>query len=389
MDLRVYKRRISYGYAILFFFPYVILSYIFMYDKYSSYVNLLAELTIISIITFCFSLNVNFGLSIKIKKATLVFDEFINKIFSLFIIIVFIIIITADKIPILESIRGASESELNAYRESFVKTRTGIESSLGYIIGMISTFFLPYIILLSFYRNHKNKYIYLAIFLMYSTLFLEKAYFLKIAIPLFFLYAFYTKNLIWFTIKGLIFVLFGFLIMYSLATKLAGSENNEDFFSILYVPTGSLEAIIWRSGVVPIVTAIDGLRVFFMNFNGELFYGDTSSLIAFVKGTERINFERYLYQVQMQGGTESGNANQFFLVEAFINFGYFGVVFFSMLLGKIVKHLVESYEIVLISIIPLIFINLFSSGLIGNLFSNGLLFLYIFIWTSRFDNIYK
>jgi hypothetical protein len=79
---------------------------------------------------------------------------------------------------------------------------------------------------------------------------------------------------------------------------------------------------------VPVITAYQGLELFFSNeFHGEYLYGATSSLLSSIFGLERINFERALYQSQF-GGSETGNANQFYLIEAFINYGYLGVFYF-------------------------------------------------------------
>jgi hypothetical protein len=379
MNFKKLKSGFSLGYAFFFIIPYVVVPYVFAYSKFPVYVSLLAQMTIISTLAFWIAFNVPFGLSFKTIKVSLEYDNAMFVLYGLFLFIVLIIFITAPNIPIIESLRGASDAELIAYREGFVKTRTGIEASLGYVIGMISTFFLPYFITLSFLRNHKYKYVFIGVFLIYSITFLEKAYFLKVALPLFFLYLFNAKNIFLHIIKSFALIFIGFMFMYSLATKTQGESNSEDYFSILYIPTSSVETMIWRAGVVPIVTALDGVRVFLIDFKGEFLYGNTSSFIAFLTGSPRINFERFLYQEQMGGGSETGNANQFYLIEAFINFGYTGVILFSMIVGKLMKHCLQSKDLALIAVLPLFLLNLFSSGLIGNLLSNGFLFFFLFI----------
>lgn len=379
MNFRNLKISFSLGYAFFFVIPYVVVPYVVVYSKFPVYVDLLAQLTIISTLAFWIAFNIPFGLSFKTTKLILEFDNLMYGLYGLFFITVFVIFITAPKIPILESLRGADNMELNAYREDLVKTRTGIEASLGYIIGIISTFFLPYFITLSFLRNHKHKFYFLGVFLIYSVTFLEKAYFLKVAIPLFFLYLFKAKNIFFYIIKSFVLIFLGFTLMYTLATRAQGESNNEDYFSALYMPSGLIETMVWRAGVIPIITALDGLRVFLTDFGGNFLYGDTSSFIAFLKGVPRINFERLLYQAQNDGGSETANANQFYLIEAFINFGYTGVILFSMVVGKLLKHCIDNKDLALIAVLPLFLLNLFSAGLIGNLLSNGFLLFFLFI----------
>lgn len=160
--------------------------------------------------------------------------------------------------------------------------------------------------------------------------------------------------------------------------------RDEPFFSIYHIPSTVFEAIIWRIVAVPVITAYQGLDLFFSNsFNGEYLYGATSSLLSSIFGLERINFERVLYQSQF-GGSETGNANQFYLIEAFINYGYIGVFLFSFIVGKIAKDFINTKNIAIICIIPLFFYSLFNSGLIGNLFSNGYILFYLMIKFVKF-----
>jgi hypothetical protein len=104
--------------------------------------------------------------------------------------------------------------------------------------------------------------------------------------------------------------------------------------------------------------------------------GSSSSVIAFITGTERVNFERLLYQTQF-GGTETGNANQYYVIEAFINFGYTGVLLFSFVVGSLIKFSIRSGDRVLLAIMPLLIYNLYSAGLIGTMLSNGFILLFL------------
>ena len=369
-------------FILVFFVPYAIVPYVFIHDEFPIYVELLFKITLISTITYLIALNTSFEIKSKNFKINLNFEKAIFILFSFFVLIVMIIFITAPNIPILQSLRGATREDLSQSREDFLKARQGWQSSLGYIIGAVNAYFIPYFISLAFLRNHKYKFIYAGIFLLYCLSFLEKAYFLKLAIPLFFLYHYKAKNKSVFVLKGVSIIMLAIFLMYSLAGH-SGSDidSEEEMFSILHTPNGIFQAIIWRSAIVPIVTALDGVRIFLTEFNSQFFHGNTSSLIAFITGGERINFERQLYQSQF-GGSETGNSNQFFLIEAYINFGISGVVIFSFIVGKFIRNIILSNDIALLSIAPLFIFHLFNAGLIGILFSNGFLLFYIFIKIS-------
>lgn len=378
-SLSSYLKSFSIGFTLIFAFAYAIIPYLYGYNIFPEYVSILMQITFLGVLTYNLSLNFGLGYTIATRKIVIDFDLALITIFSIFIFIVIVILVTANKIPLIESLRGADVNDLTQYREDFLKGREGWGASLGYIIGMINAYLLPYFIVLAFQLNHKLKYIVALIFFLYCISFLEKAYFLKLVLPIFFLYFFYSTNKLLFLIRGLIIISSLFFLMFILAGNTGfTTTRDEDFFSILYTPTGTIEAIIWRAGVVPIVSAIDAVRVFMTDFGGQFLLGKSSSLLAFISGSDQVNFERALYQTQF-GGSDTGNANQFFLIEAYINYGYAGVIFFSFLVGKITRFIILQKNIALISILPMLLFNLFNAGLIGNLFSNGLLMFLIIV----------
>jgi hypothetical protein len=375
----------SISYAVIFLIAFAIVPIVFAGNLFPEYVYLLANLTLISVVFYLIGLNVKLGNEINFPKLILNFDKTLILLFTLFLFVVFVILITAPRIPIIESFKGASADDLSQYREDFLKGRKGWDVSLGYVIGVINAYILPYFIAVTFLRNHKYKYLVSGIFMIYSISFLEKAYFLKLAIPLFFIYFYNSKNKFLFFIRGIAVIFVFFFFMFVLAGTTGSTvTRDESFFSILYTPTGTFETIIWRAAVVPIVSAIDGVRVFLTEFGGQLFYGKTSSFFALLTGSEQVNFERALYQDQF-GGNDTGNANQFFVIEAFINFGYLGVMLFSFIVGRIVRFSITSKDIALQTIMPLILFNLFNAGLIGILLSNGLLLFMLLLRFTKFN----
>jgi hypothetical protein len=300
---------------------------------------------------------------------------------------VFVIFITAPQIPIIESLRGADAEDLAEHREAFLKARTGWESSLSYIVAIITGAVMPYLIAMSFEKEYRYRFVYALFFFLYCVSFLEKAFFLKLVIPVFFILYGKSSNKKLFLIKGAVGLVSVLMFMFILAgmSSSPAQENDEGVFSLLFTPTNVTEKLLWRAGVVPIITALDGVRVFINELNGQYLMGASSSILALFTGVERINFERLLFQNQF-GGTDTGNANQFFGIEAYINFGYAGVFIFAAIVGWIVRYAIRSGDKVLVAMMPLFFYYLYSAGLIGTIFSNGFLLLFLM---TRFLSLNK
>lgn len=367
-------------YILVFLIPFGILPSLIIFGGNNVIANHLLTLVIISTVVFLLSLNLSFIPAFSFRKISLDFNIFFLSFFAFFLLTSFVIVFTAPAIPLIETFKGADAQELSEQREQFLKARTGVFAALGYIIGIINSYFLPYLIIRGLERKHKYILLVTVLFFIYTLITLEKAYFLKIGIPFFIYYFIKSENKAVFTVKGLVLIISMFFIMYSFA-KLGEPDDSgmrNEFFSILYAPSGIFESFIWRAAVVPLVTALDGLYVFTYTFESNFFMGDTSSFLAFIKGTERINFERFLYQFQF-GGSDTGNANQFYVLESYVNFGYIGIILFSMIVGKVAKFTARSNDIALKCTFPLLIFNIFNAGLIGNMFSNGLLFFLLFV----------
>ncbi|NML70468.1 oligosaccharide repeat unit polymerase [Chryseobacterium sp. RP-3-3] len=386
INIKKIKKIFAIGYCVIFLTFYCIIPVFFMGDSVDENISdTLAAITLLSLVGFLISFNLDFFPNYTKKYLVINGDTFSKYVFGAYVLVVLLIMVTAGELPILASLRGASQEDLFGLREGFLKERKGFEIIFGYLITIIDSTFFPFVIVRAFFYKSKSRYLYLLAFVLYSISFLEKGYFLKIAIPIFIFFYYKSKNKKTYLLisGGFILALITLMFVLSKFDAIAVSRD-EPFFSIYHIPNTIFEAIVWRMVAVPVITAYQGLELFFSSqFNGEYLYGATSSLLSSILGLERVNFERALYQSQF-GGSETGNANQFYLIEAFINYGFIGVFLFSFLLGKIVKDMINTKNIVVICIIPLLFYNLFSSGLIGNLLSNGYLLFYLMVKYIRF-----
>lgn len=367
-------------YLFAFVLPYGLIPSVFIFGGESPIANELFNITLVSFLFYLISLNLPFVPYFNQNKIVLPYETVLYVVFGLFCFISLIVVITAPNIPLVESLKGADPDALTQNREDFLKARTGVFSVLGYLVGFVNSYFLPYMFIVALERKHRFIYLFISLFAIYSIISLEKAYFLKIGIPLFIYYFFQSENKILFTFKGIGIIVSILFLMFSLAqfTDSGLVINQADFFSIMYRPEGTVEAIVWRAAIVPIVTALDGLNVFVNDFDRQYFFGDTSSFLSYLKGSSHINFERFLYQFQF-GGSETGNANQFYLIEAFINFGWFGVVLFSLFVGKIIRIGIDSLDTSYLAIIPLFIFHIFNAGLVGVFLSNGFIVFLLFI----------
>jgi oligosaccharide repeat unit polymerase len=295
----------------------------------------------------------------------------------LYISVIIVIFVTAGEIPLFASLRGASQQDLFEFRESFLKKRQGWEASLAYIVTIIDSAIFPYIVIYAYNSKYKLRHVFLGSFVLYSLSFLEKAYFFKIALPLFIYFYFNSKSKkLYLMVSGSLIL--GLVFLMFLVSKFDGSEvvRDDPFFSVMHTPQGVGNALLWRSAAVPVITASQGMELFYTEYKGEYLFGATSSSLSALFGLERNNFERVLYQSQF-GGEETGNANQCYLVEAFINFGYLGVFIFSLLIGALVKGIIRTKDVAALCILPLFIYDLFNSGLISNLLSNGFLLFFL------------
>lgn len=380
LDIKGIRKGFGIAYVVIFLSFYCIVPLFFMGNSVNPEITQrMAAITVLSTAVFCFSYFVDFFPPVRKRYIFISRRKFNWFIYSIYLIIVLIIFGTSSgQIPILASLNGADSSSLVSMREAFLKERTGFGSWLSYIITLVDTTFLPFVIIGAFKNKLRGRKLFLATYLLYSISFLQKGYFLKIAIPVFIYFYFRAKNkktYLLYSATVLFALIFG---MFSLS-KMDAVEvyRDEPFFSIYHIPQTMLDSVIWRMIGVPVITAYDGFELFFNDFHPNYFHGATSSLLASIFGLERVNFERLLYQNQF-GGSETGNANQYYLVEAFVNFGIFGVILFSFIVGKFAKDLIKSKDLGTICIVPLFFYAIFNAGLIANFLSNGFLFFYLF-----------
>jgi hypothetical protein len=297
-------------------------------------------------------------------------------VWLLFIAFMLTAYITASSIPIISALQGASLSELSEERGAFLKGRIGVEAVLGYISTLFVGVLLPYSLASLFASKSKIRYLLLAIFLMYCVSFLQKALFLNAILPIIFVLALNRKNT---SFSRNVLILFGLIMLLYLMTKLAsggsveeymGPDSVEHYFSAQYIPSSPIDHILWRVSAVWVFTAVDTLHVIDNQFDSKWLWGATSSFLAAVFFLKRIPLEKIVFEYQWSWN-DIGNSNSVYITEAYANFGWPGIVAFSLFIGQSLRWFSRSSDSAFKAIWPLYCIALFSSGLIGTLLSNG------------------
>ncbi len=332
-----------------------------------------------------------FSKGVKFRIPPLVFDTniFLLVVIGFFVGFAILSWATAEQIPLVAALQGADGETLAYLRESFLKGRGGWQSGFVYINAILSGALLPYCIAVMFVTDHRLKWWVFAFFMFYSISFVEKAFFLKAVIPIFYLLCqqrFRSRIQPSYVAVGTVLLLLSFTIL-SRAGVSGWHVGGGNFWSPSYQAGNALDQLLWRMISVPVFSAVDAIKVY-ETFFGYPLMGATSSLLSLVSGTDRIEFERMVFAFEWgQNATGTGSANSVYLTEAFINYGWPGVALFSVAVGICLRIFSSSKDEGVRSLWLLFALNLFSAGLIGLLFSNGFILLLLIAIFVRLRNV--
>lgn len=329
------------------------------------------------------------GLKFRIPPLVLDTNVFLLVVIGFFVGFAILSWATAEQIPLVAALQGADGETLAYLRESFLKGRGGWQSGFVYINAILSGALLPYCIAVMFVIDHRLKWWVFAFFMFYSISFVEKAFFLKAVVPIFYLLCqkrFRSHIQPSYVAVGTVLLLLGFTVL-SRAGVSGWHVGGGDFWSPSYQAGNALDQLLWRMISVPVFSAVDAIKVY-ETFFGYPLMGATSSLLSLVSGADRIEFERMVFDFQWgQNATGTGSANSVYLTEAFINYGWSGVALFSVAVGICLRIFSSSKDEGVRSLWLLFAFNLFSAGLIGLLFSNGFILLLLIAIFVRLRNV--
>lgn len=314
---------------------------------------------------------------------------FVWLIWLLFIGYIVVAMSTANAIPIIGAISGVDANEVSQQRGDFLKGREGAGIALLYLSAFMTTF-MPYAIIYLYEKKSRLRHVGAVIFIIYAVSFMVKALFLYLIFPIMVFLAMSGKL----NIKKILYTTLLCVILLIGLTFISMNGDSVDvtdagFFTANYTPANAVMYFIWRSVGVPIFTAADTLIVHQDQFLGEPLMGATSSLIAFIAGVERVNLERYVFEYQFGSWNEVANANAVFITDAYVNFGFFGVIIFSLLVGQIFRWFCLSTDVAFKAQWINFAFMIFSASLIGALLSNWWIVMMLFGLFVRVDKSIK
>lgn len=305
--------------------------------------------------------------------------------------------LTTDHVPLLSALSGASAPDLAAYRNEFLRGRTGSGQILNYAFAILSQSFMPLAITYAFWIRAGWRWIALAVFVLGASLTLSKAAMLLVVAPLIALFLMQAR---W---RPAVATFVGFLasiaVMYVLASGVIGAWKSKATGRPIAVhqvempstPPPEYNAfasdnpvllvanrVVW----IPYATAIDWFRYHKEVLGRKYVLGRSISPVAFLMGKNRLYLEREI--ATFEWGVDVGNtSNAVFFADAWLNWGLLGVVIYSIFFALTIKIIAHTgYPPLMAASVMPIWIAGFSA-LPPVYFSGGLGFLLILALVCR------
>lgn len=294
--------------------------------------------------------------------------------------------LTAPGIALFAAFQGVGLAELSGLREEFLRTREGAERALTYIYAIGVTSLVPLVIAQMFVDKSRRRFWVLFAFLFTLLLTLEKGRALVAVIPLIILFVNAGKKS-----KAYLSVFYLVAVIATVSLVARGALSSGDAttavednpmasvpveYNLFPDETSQFYYLINRVMYIPYLTAIDWLRYKDEILAGESVSGRSIGVIALLMGEPKINLEQEVFAFEWgQNETGTGSANTVFYVDAFLNFGYFGVILYSAILALFVRICIRSENAALCACLGISICTLTLNALPAVLFSGGLAFL--------------
>jgi hypothetical protein len=343
----------------------------------SEYFFDLAFISFFSTISVFFGYYVSFNFGVLKNTKLVICPRLYFKLISIFFYFFVFFIFYFDGVPLISALLGDIDSDL--IRGEFFKGREGFEQVLVYIGALLTYIFVPMAVLIAYQYKISGKYFFVVFSILYCVLTLQKALLLNLLLPIF--YYLVVNNVVSFKkviiIIFLLVVYFVIIISFTVDNKIDGDEFSMiAFFSANYMPSSAFEFFVWRVFSVPIYTAADTLVVFDKWMNSQLLMGGSSSALSALLGVKHVDIEKIVFEYQFGGFNLFANANAYFAVGLFTDFGYVGLLSLSFLLGMGFAMVDKTRSVVLSSMAFLLVYLLFNASMIGTLLSAGYVYLF-------------
>ncbi len=347
--------------------------------------------------------------AIEINDKQIIFFTFF--IFTIYILILLLAILTSGTIPLWNSLSGKSSLDIATSREMLFRSQVGVSGSLIYLHSILTSVFIPYLLMILFINKIRLAKFFYAIFFFGLLIPMEKILFIKALLPFFLIavngYLSRRSLLISILVILVTIISMGFLVLGNDKGKSHGSieknlSNMEEWqinrcIDIFqngkclsykehlnkYYPLVDSKITISTVGNriiwIPYITAYDWIDYFQNRLNSIHTDGRTSLLVSKLLGKEKVPMEQLIFDYQFGlGKTQSAGANTNFMIDGYVNFGMIGVILLSIFVGFIIAAIEQLKNPAACACIYLFLFQLLGGGFLGTFLGGGLL-LYLLI----------
>jgi hypothetical protein len=335
------------AFVLTLYFPGAVFAFFVLGDEYAYYAVFLYFILILS----CLFTYIGWRLMLP-KRHRLISSShsILNgqrlKHFVYILVVVYVVTAGYTFIQTPPALLSFADAQLvGELRESATKGKTGFDSVINGVYFLTSFAGLASLVVIAFAESWKARFLVLAISAASLLLSLEKARALPVFIPLFFLYI-RRKAVSKLLIMGVITI--GLIVFAANLTGLdSASLSNRQYDPNLHARATSgsdrmlfetpttITFLINRIFWTPVITGIDWLRYGDQVLNGRMLSGATIPVLYEMLGhSERYRIENEIYKFQFGAGDLSlGSANSHYGLDALFNFGWLGVIAYSMIFG--------------------------------------------------------
>jgi len=383
---------------LLFFFGVqAVVGFFLFQDWIATKLLLIIILGLIIYLTSSFFLNKCLKEDFLFAKKTsqiswLLSDSSIIIISAVYFLLIIYVVFSAKNIALIEALNGSPADVIAFAREELFKNRDGWESGLIYVNTIFTSAIMPYLLSICYLQRMAYRH-FLLFFLLISQLFsLEKGLSIKFLLPLIGLaFTSYLPRRM-----GYFFILI-FICLISMTTLLSKMGTSDIAIKKIQIsengvrnrlhPFGEGNQLLYllnRTLWIPYVTAYDSLDYHDKILKNKYLLGSSSKILSLLQGIDQYPLEQEVFKFQQgERGPPTASANTNFLVDGFINFGFFGVVFLSFFVAFLTQ-LIQKFGNPASKACFLFFCILFNfGGFFGTFFSNGLIFLFVFALFSK------
>lgn len=357
---------------------------------------------------------------------------------TLYFLLFFYIVFSAQKVALLEAFFGnATGSQITEAREMLLNGREGFDRIIPYAFVIFTSVLMPYFLMLSFLGKNKFSWLIFIGFISSLVFSMEKMLILKAIFPIFVL------SINGYQKRRIIFLapLFVACILFSMSFMARGVdgrpavedsskssimargvdsmdtvEDSSKSSAVLASPVLSTGVAVFQRGHelslsehirkyyplrgdstlgqlinralwIPYITAYDWIEFFQEKGGAEYLYGATSSLVSKLRGVPQYPMEENIFKYQFgENATKTARANVNFMIDAFVNFGWLGVILVSGFVGASTLFLQKLSNPAAFACFYFFLFQLLGGGFLGTFLGGGLFLFLLLIYFVRPPN---